>query len=270
MVDLEIAYRIMAEPDPQNPSSATFAPRLSVPPTLKRRKPTLAICHPWFDRADTPVHDRCTAALSYLAREHGYKPVSITLPLLHEGQLAHAITIMTEVLSGCPPSVLKNLTPANKILLSVASRTSSLDFLQAQRLRNLLMQHLAHLFAEHGEDTIIVTPTTPNAGWSHREADLGPYGVSDGNMQLRNMEYAFLANFTGCPALTAPVGYLPGSVGKGPVPVGLMGMAEWGNEEGLLEFGYDLERWVHEGLEGGKTEARGGVDVWGLVRGERG
>ena len=71
----------------------------------------------------------------------------------------HAITIMTEVLTGCPPSTLSQLTPPNKILLSVASQTRSLDFLQAQRLRHLLMQHLTHLYDKHPR-LVIVTPTT--------------------------------------------------------------------------------------------------------------
>lgn len=71
---------------------------------------------------------------------------------------------MTEILSGCDPATLSALTPPNKILLAVASQTSSRDFLQAQKLRNLLMQHLAWLFErerrERGRELVIITPTT--------------------------------------------------------------------------------------------------------------
>lgn len=254
MLDLEIAYRTMAEPDPEDPDGKFFALPTGAPSSTRGSRKVLGICRPWFDRADKPVRDICYKALDYLEQQCGYEIVNINLPLLDDGQRAHAITIMSEVLTCCSPSVLANLTPANRILLSVASRTTSLDFLQAQRLRHLLMQHLSHLYEQHSE-LIIVTPTTPNAGWPFQEADLSQ-GVSDGNTQIRNMEYAWLANFTGCPAISAPVGYLAPEAGKGEgrVPVGLMGMGEWGGEEGLMGFGYAVEGFLHRGLEGGRVE----------------
>lgn len=68
---------------------------------------------------------------------------------------------MTEILSNCDPATLSALTPPNRILLAVAAQTSSVDFLQAQKLRNRLMQHLSWLFArERGRELLIVTPTT--------------------------------------------------------------------------------------------------------------
>jgi Asp-tRNA(Asn)/Glu-tRNA(Gln) amidotransferase A subunit family amidase len=124
------------------------------------------------------------------------------------------------------------------------------------------MQHLSHLYSLH-PGLLIVTPTTPNAGWSIHPGDL-KYGCSNGNMQVRNMEYAWLANFVGCPAMSAPVGYLDVEEGKGmtgKVPVSLMVMAEWGAEDECIAFGYDVERWLHEGLEGGRVRAGGWVDV---------
>jgi Asp-tRNA(Asn)/Glu-tRNA(Gln) amidotransferase A subunit family amidase len=125
------------------------------------------------------------------------------------------------------------------------------------------MSHLSHLFAQH-PNLIIVTPTTPNAGWRINEADL-MYGCSDGNMSIRNMLYVWLANFTGCPAISMPVGWLEAEEGEGKVPVGLMGMGEWGDEEGLMGFGYEVERWVHEGLEGGRVKPGNWTDVLELA-----
>ena len=98
------------------------------------------------------------------------------------------------------------------------------------------MKHLAFLFRKH-PGLLIVTPTTPNAGWhiSGGAADL-KYGISDGNSSLRSMEYVWLANFTGCPALSIPVGLAEPKEGTGGIPMGLMAMAEWGAEEELLEW----------------------------------
>jgi Asp-tRNA(Asn)/Glu-tRNA(Gln) amidotransferase A subunit family amidase len=121
------------------------------------------------------------------------------------------------------------------------------------------MEHLAHLFQKH-PGLIIVTPTTPNAGWAIEEADLA-CGMSNANMTLRNMEYVWLANFTGIPCLQMPVGYVDGVKGKGKVPIGMSGQSEWGSEDALIEFGYDAEKWLHEGLKGGQPRPEGWVDV---------
>ena len=62
-------------------------------------------------------------------------------------------------------------------------------------------------------------------------------GLSDAKSSVRNMEYVWLANFTGCPSISCPVGYTP----DGGVPIGLMAMSEWGTEEELIAFARDGE-----------------------------
>ena len=68
---------------------------------------------------------------------------------------------------------------------------------------------------------MIFSPTSPLPGWhiDGGEADLAR-GVSDGKASVRNMEYVWLANFSGCPAITCPAGYAPDSG----VPVGVMAL----------------------------------------------
>ncbi|KAI9705815.1 MAG: hypothetical protein M1836_005221 [Candelina mexicana] len=266
MADLEISYRVMATPDPDEPSSALFAP--PKPLSQGKRKKTIGIYKEWFSRADASVRNVCQKALDYYEHKLGYSIVDITIPFIPQGQTAHAITILAEI-SSCTPDV-KGLTAANKVLLSVASKTPADDFLQAQQLRNLLMQHLAFLFKKH-PSLVIVTPTTPNPGWHIVPGDL-KYGVSDANMSVRSMEYVYLANFTGVPSLCFPVGYVDPVEGEGKIPIGLMGMAEWGAEELLIEWGRDGERWLNEGLEGGRRKPGVWIDVLENareIRGER-
>ena len=97
---------------------------------------------------------------------------------------------------------------------------------------------------------IIVTPTTPCAGWriERPEVDLKS-GISDGDTTQSTMEYVWMANFIGAPALSVPAGYV-GAEGEegagqeadeGGIPVGLMGMGEWADEEGLLAWGAHVE-----------------------------
>ena len=263
MSSLEVAFRVMARADAAHRSSAIFPPSRAL--TGPRPK-LLGLFQPWFDRSETPVRDLCNAALTHLTKSLGYQIIPITLPLLPEGQAAHAITILNEALNGARTST--GFTPANKVLLTIAGKAPASDFLMAQQMRQLLMTHLAHLFTSH-PGLIIVTPATPTVGWPIKKggADLR-YGVSDGDMSIRSMEYVWLANFTGCPAITMPVGYAEPAkgYGKGLVPVGLMGMGEWGSEDALIEFGYDGEAYLHEAYEGGRKRPENWVDLFELVK----
>ena len=220
----------------------------------------LGIFRPWFDVADAPIRSACYSALSHF-QSIGYSVVDISLPYLAEGQLAHAMTILAEISSAIPPSSFSSLTPSNKILLSVGRQTPATDLLQAQKLRNLLMQHLVFLFQKH-PGMLIVSPTTPNAGWhiSGGKGDL-KHGVSDANMSVRSMTYVWLANFTGCPAISVPVGMTEAKEGDGKIPVGMMAMSEWGNEESLLKWGRKNEEWAWKKGEEKVNKAGGWTDV---------
>ena len=263
MADLEYAYRIMATPDPCDSISSMFSmPAPTRDQSNKNR--IIGVYRPYFDVAEPAVLDACNAALLHY-QSCGYRVVDITLPYLPEGQLAHAITILGEISTDITD--FAGLSSANKILLSIGKRTPVADFFLAQKMRNLLMEHLAYLFKTY-PGLLIVTPTTPNAGWhiSGGAADLRN-GVSDANMSLRSMTYVWMANFSGCPSLTAPVGRVNPQEGKGKIPVGLMAMAEWGAEEQLFAWGRVAEEWAWR--DGGERMAKPSnwVDIIRLAKG---
>ncbi|CAI7572570.1 unnamed protein product [Penicillium discolor] len=236
--DLALAYRIMAAPAPasEDPISSQFPYPVPQHSEAKRTK-TIGIVRDWNDRAEGPVRAALDRALDYY-REQDYNVVDITIPYLPEGQRAHALTIMAEIASGVDANKIRQLTAPNKVLVSMGMyQVTAQDLLASQRLRNLLMTHLAHLFKTH-PGLLIVSPTTPIPGWhiDGGEADLSR-GLSDAKSSVRNMEYVWLANFTGCPSISCPVGYSP----DGGVPIGLMAMSEWGTEEELITFARDGE-----------------------------
>ncbi|KAL8964227.1 MAG: hypothetical protein Q9197_006985, partial [Variospora fuerteventurae] len=188
MTDLALAYRIMAAPDPTNPISSVFTPTTPSSSSQTTRPKILGICRPWFSSASPLVLSACSALISHYTTNLGYTTTDISLPHLHAGQLAHALTILSEI-SSYPalsvPSIPTTLSPANKLLLGVGAQIPATDLLLAQQLRNMLMQHLAHLFRQH-PGLLIVTPTTPNAGWRRYEQDMR-CGVSDANMSVQSM-----------------------------------------------------------------------------------
>ncbi len=263
MADLEYAYRIMAAPDPYNSISMNF-PNPASNTVRQTSNKIIGIYRPYFDFAEPSVLTACNAALSHF-QSAGYEIIDIHLPHLPEGQLAHAMTILAEISNGITD--LSGLTPANKILLCVGKQSPASDFLLAQQMRNLLMQHFAHLFQRH-PGLLIVTPTTPNAGWhiSGGKADL-QHGVSDANMSVKTMMYVWMANFLGCPSISIPVGSVEPREGEGKVPVGLMAMGEWGDEDGLFEWGKVGEEWAWKEGEEKMGKPGNWVDVVGLAKG---
>lgn len=112
------------------------------------------------------------------------------------------------------------------------------------------MSHLAHLFTTH-PGLLILTPTVAIPGYEIKGGakDLS-HGVMDALTSTRSMEYVWLANFTGCPAISFPAGYVDGSG----IPVGVMAMGEWGSEESLLSFVRDT------------TDVPGALEVGGRLR----
>lgn len=236
--DLALAYRLMATPPPASvdPVAAEFAsPLSSLSSEVKPKK--LGIVRAWIDRAEPAVRAVFDKTLAHLQHEQGYTVIDIEIPYLLEGQHAHALAILSELSSGVTkPSDISKLLPHTKMLVSVSHATAT-DYIEAQKLRSLLMAHLAYLFTTH-PGLVILTPTTTLPGWKIEGGarDLA-YGIADAKMSTHNMEYVWLANLTGCPAISCPGGYLEDSK----IPVGIMGMAEWGSEEQLLAFARDQQ-----------------------------
>lgn len=276
--DLAIAYRVMAQQD-LSTHSAKFPDSLTLDPA-RTQSPNghvkyLGVCEEWIARADPAVRSLFDKAVDFYIHKRGYKRVSIRIPFLPQLQKAHALTILSEIRSGLQPEQIPHLTHHNQLLMSVAgTHSTAQDLIAAQKLRGLLMSHLASLWDEYPE-MLIVTPTTPLPGWRIHESDLAR-GLSDSDTSLKNMEYVFMANFSGNPAISVPMGYMEAGGEENEaqdnsdryVPAGLMAMGIWGSEEQLME-------WAREGeelLAKGETDAirrpggEGWVDVLGLAK----
>ena len=217
--DLALGYAIMAQSDPESRGSSLF-PSPIAKPSITPGKKYLGLYEDWNDRADPVVRKMFDVALEHYVKEHGYTKVSIQIPFLPEGQKAHALTILSEVRSTLTPLQIAKLTYPNQLLLNVAGgHATGQDFLFAQRLRDVQMRHLSWLWEKY-PGMIIFTPTTPCAGWkiaNPGDVVQGGYGVSDGDTSLKSMEYIYLANWTGIPAINCPMGYTEDGV-----PVGMM------------------------------------------------
>lgn len=282
MQDLEAMYRGLAHPDPSHATCQFFAPP-STDSTATPQTMTIGIYKPWFARADKSVFDICQNAVDYFKDKLGYEVIDIEIPYMAEGQKAHTLTILSELAirarshhlpnqkPGSTYSWLSGLNPANKIALGVGAQISAQDYLLAQQMRNLLMKHLAFLFEKH-PGLLIVTPTCPMPGWDIKsEGDL-KYGSSNGNLTFRSIEYIWVANLCGNPAISVPVGYVDPvkTAGEGKIPIGLMAMGDWGSEDQLMGWGREAEVYLNEVYEGGRQrpDGKGWVDIFELAKGQ--
>lgn len=192
MDDLELAYSIMAQPDPNNATSREFPRSLKTPREACTGKRIIGVYKAWVEDCDADVRAATQAAITWLQESAGYEVVEIEIPLLKEGRLAHALTILTEIGQGFCRGDTRGLTPANKVIVAVSSKTSARDFAIAQKVRALLMGHLSSLFEKHGDGLVIVSPVTPHAGakiGSEEHVRKGGAGVSNSNLSLKTMQY---------------------------------------------------------------------------------
>ncbi|CAK7242705.1 MAG: hypothetical protein STHCBS139747_004203 [Sporothrix thermara] len=259
---LATVYSVIGQPHPTSPfppvpppsvlldtTKPSLPSSLSLTPATATSKRVLGIPHAWFERADPVVRELCKSYIDRLVKEHGYETVSIEIPYLVEGQTAHAFTVLTDAATLLPD--YGNLATTNRILLALGRTTPATDYLLAQKLRRMLVNHLSYLWHKH-PGMIIVTPTTSCTGWPVRNANERRWGISDGDTTIRTMEYVWLANFCGLPSISLPAGYavpegqpeagtVAGPDTKGKVPVGIMATGEWAAETDLLRLALDAE-----------------------------
>lgn len=258
----------MASPNPEDPIQGSFAQSIPPSPTAKK---TIGIYREWFDQAAPDVLETTKKAISYFTDKLGYEVVDITIPYVLEGQYAHNGWTLAEayerVRAGAPDrsNPFKNLNHCNQLLMAMGAVTSGADMIAYSQLRALIMEHLAFLWKKY-PGLLVLTPTVPNAGWVIEPGD-NAYGFSDGNLTIRNMMYAWLANSTGCPAISAPVGYVEPEQGEGKLPVGLMAMGEWGAEEQLLAWAKEAESYLNGELTGGRIRSKDWEDIVEIAKG---
>ena len=140
-------------------------------------------------------------------------------------------------MSGATPEKLNRLSPE---LSPIARGTLKYRMLlpaagtaQAQRVRTLMRRRLAALFADVD---VIAWPTIP-APAPPLEAPLVELPSGTLSADQANVRGAALANLTGIPAISVPVGLS----GDG-LPLALQLQAAWGADELLLDAAEALER----------------------------
>ncbi|HET8863946.1 MAG TPA: amidase [Solirubrobacterales bacterium] len=183
------------------------------------------------------VGKACEEAIEALSAEAGGTVKEISLPDLEAATLAAILIINSESMGGTRPEQLNQLDPE---LSPIARGTLKYRMLlpaaatvQATRVRTLTRRRLAALFAEVD---VIAWPTIP-APAPPLEAPLVELPSGTQTADQANVRGAALANLTGIPSISMPVGLS----GEG-LPIALQLQAAWGRDELLLDAAEALER----------------------------
>ena len=183
------------------------------------------------------VREACEEGIEALRAQTDGEIREIELPNLEAATLAAILAINTESLSGVTPERLNELnpeiSPINRGFMKYRMLLPAAVAVQAQRVRTLMRHQLAALF----EDVdVIAWPTIPAVA-PPLEAPLVELPSGTLTADQANVRGAALANLTGIPAISAPVG-----LSSDGLPIALQLQAAWGRDELLLDAAEALER----------------------------
>ena len=234
--DAALAYMVMAGPDEDDPRTrgqpAPEAPDTRVADLGGMR---LGVFPAWLEDADPGVVEVVQRALRGLEAA-GANLHEIEIPELHLTRLAHMITIVAEMAASSMAERRRGRARHGldvRLNLALSDGLTAADYVQAQRLRTRAMAHMDEVLSKVDG---VLTPTTGCTA-----PLIAPDALRSGESNLvlldRIMRFSPLANLTGLPSISFPVGY-----DEDGLPVGCQLIGRPWSEAFLLEVAAVAER----------------------------
>lgn len=190
------------------------------------------------------VREACEAAIEQLRAQTGGGVVEVELPDLDAASLATVLIANAESLANSTPERLNSLdpeiSPVNRGFLKYRMLLPAAAAVKSYAVRTLMRRRVKELFEQVD---LVAWPTVPAVA-PPLEAPLVELPSGTLTADQANVRGAGLANLTGMPAISVPVG-----LGAGGLPIALQLQAAWGRDELLLDAAEALElangrRWV--------------------------
>ena len=231
--DVAQLYAVIAGPDPSDPNTLN-QPQVTMGVKMDdARGVQIGIFRDWFADCDPEVLGACESAVERLVAE-GAQKVAVVVPDLHLASVAFGFTILSEMAASMSShrGHHRDLGRTTRLMLALIGSQQPNDYVQAQRVRTGVMR--SFLSALRQVDAI-ATPTAAITAPAVVEK-AQPHGESDVALATQAMRYTSVANFTGLPAISVPVGY----DSRG-LPVGLQLLGKPWDEGRLLSIARLLE-----------------------------
>jgi len=182
------------------------------------------------------VREACATAVEDLRRATGAEVREVELPELEAATLATVLIANSESLGGITPERLNDLdpelSPIGRGLLKYRVLLPAIATIKSQQVRTLARRTLAALFEKVD---LLVCPTVPAVA-PPLEAPIVELPSGTLTADEANVRGGALANLTGIPAISVPVGSSEG------LPIALQLQAAWGRDELLLDVAEAIER----------------------------
>jgi len=183
------------------------------------------------------VREACEIAIEQLRSETGGEVREVELAGLDAAALATVLIANVESLGESSPERLNDLdpeiSPINRGFLKYRMLLPAAAGVKSYRIRTLMRRRMAALFEQVD---VLAWPTVPAVA-PPLEAPLVELPSGTLTADQANVRGAGLANLTGIPALSVPVG-----LDAGGLPIALQLQAAWGRDELLLDAAEALER----------------------------
>lgn len=182
------------------------------------------------------VREACEGAIEVLREATGGEVRDVSLSELPAATLATVLIANSESLGSITPQRLNDLdpglSPIGRGLLKYRVLLPATAVVKSQQLRAIARRRLAAVFADVD---VLAWPTVPAVA-PPLEAPLVELPSGTLTADQANVRGGALANLTGTPAISVPVGSSEG------LPIALQLQAAWGRDELLLDAAEALER----------------------------
>jgi Asp-tRNA(Asn)/Glu-tRNA(Gln) amidotransferase A subunit family amidase len=185
---------------------------------------------------DPAIREACESAIEDLRRETGGEVREVEVPGLEAATLATILIANSESLGGITPERLNNLdpelSPIARGLLKFRVLLPAIATVKAHQIRTIARRAVAALFDDFD---VLACPTVPAVA-PPLEAPVVELPSGTLTADEANVRGGALANLTGIPAISIPIGSAEG------LPAALQLQAAWGRDELLLDAAEAIER----------------------------
>lgn len=218
LCDVAYVYRLLAFFAPQAPLPTRPDWPATVPLGRPPREPILAepklkgvrigIFSPWLEDSIPLFARECLTVLDHLVTAHGASKVEVGVPALEDVRVAHAVSIMRDMLSTCTADgILENDVMRMQLGLDARAKLAIVrDFTDDDEAASEVVRARAigNMYSIFTKVDILLTPTIgENPSLVPRNLETGQLDVMADSAAMR---FCLLANLTGIPAIAFPAG----------------------------------------------------------------